>query len=135
MNTKLCSGNFCAAHVLIDVAEHQLDLRNDHHLQPSPVPADGSHRCSFKLLDLCIVNLNRCHPAEQADGMSRGRSWRESLFPIKSPRFANKNAGGLGHALNDQAVRHNRKRRIQIVQMFLGKRDVLHVQRRRSFGK
>ena len=54
----------------------------------------------------------------------------EDHFLGEVPRLADQDAGGLGHAFDDQAVRHDRERRVKIVQMLLGQRDVLDRRRR-----
>ena len=55
---------------------------------------------------------------------------RIHFFGESFSSFAHQNTGGLRHSFDDQAMRRNRKRRIQIVQMLLGQRDVLNRRRR-----
>ena len=55
----------------------------------------------------------------------RPADFRENYFLCKVAGFTHKNAGRLGHAFDDQAVRHDRKRRVQIVQVLFRQRYVL----------
>ena len=62
----------------------------------------------------------------------RAANFRQNHLFLEIASFAHQNAGGLGHAFDDQAVRDDRKGGIQIVQVFLGQGDVLHRRRRRT---
>ena len=53
----------------------------------------------------------------------------------KVTRLADEDAAGLRHAFDDQRMRHDRKRRVEVVQMLLGQRDVLDRRRRLPAGE
>ena len=55
-------------------------------------------------------------------------------FSAKLRGFADEDAGGLGHAFDDQAVGDDRERGVEIVQMLLGQGDVLDGRRRLRAG-
>ena len=69
---------------------------------------------------------------------SRATDFGENHLLGKVAGFTDEDAGGLGHAFDDQAVRDNREGRVKIVQMLFSQRNVFDRRRggaRRELGE
>jgi hypothetical protein len=120
-------GEAQAGEVLVDVAEHQLDLC--HHVAADRDAA--ADRCALlgQLLDRrakrdCVAGPDQSVKRRPADLC-------EDHLLGEVAGLADQDAGRLRHAFDDQAVWDDREAGVEVVEVLLGQRHVLHRRRRR----